>query len=102
MLLDALPPSGALGTIAVGIGVALCAVLVRKPPLRLAAALLGLAVLLPAVGWSAGFMTPAGNTFARVSPALGFWLLLLAFALLAADALTRLRLSPWARLAALA
>ena len=35
-------------------------------------------------------------------PALGFWLLALAFALLAADALTRLRLGPWARLAALA
>ena len=102
MLTAALPPAGALGIIAVGIGVALCAALVRNPLPRLAAAILGLVAVFPAVGWSAGFVTPAGNTFARVSPGLGFWLLALAFALLAADALTRLRLGPWARLAAIA
>jgi osmoprotectant transport system permease protein len=102
MLTAALPPAGALGIIAVGIGVALCAALVRNPLPRLAAAILGLVAVFPAVGWSAGFATPAGNTFARVSPGLGFWLLALAFALLAADALTRLRLGPWARLAAIA
>ena len=102
MLTAALPPAGALGIIAVGVGVALCAALVRNPLPRLAAAILGLVTVFPAVGWSAGFVTPAGNTFARVSPGLGFWLLALAFALLAADALTRLRLGPWARLAAIA
>jgi osmoprotectant transport system permease protein len=82
------------------LGVALCAALAHRPLTRLAAASIGLAVIFPAVGWSAGFVTPAGNTFARVSPALGFWLLVLALALLAADALTRMRLGPWARLAA--
>ncbi len=102
MLTAALPPAGALGIIAVGVGVALCAALVRNPLPRLAAAILGLVTVFPAVGWSAGFVTPAGNTFVRVSPGLGFWLLALAFALLAADALTRLRLGPWARLAAIA
>ena len=102
MLTAALPPAGALGIIAVGVGVALCAALLRNPLPRLAAAILGLVAVFPAVGWSAGFATPAGNTFARVSPGLGFWLLALAFALLAADALTRLRLGPWARLAAIA
>ncbi|ANY81807.1 ABC transporter permease [Microvirga ossetica] len=102
MLTAALPPAGALGIIAVGVGVALCAALVRNPLPRLAAAILGLVTVFPAVGWSAGFVTPAGNTFVRVSPSLGFWLLALAFALLAADALTRLRLGPWARLAAIA
>jgi osmoprotectant transport system permease protein len=100
-LIDALPPAGALITIAVALGVALCAALAHRPLARLAAASLGLCVVFPAVGYSAGFVTPAGNTFARVSPALGFWLLALAFALLAADALTRLRLGPWGRLAAL-
>ncbi len=40
---------------------------------------------------------PEGNTFARVSPGVGFWLLLFAFALLAADALTRLQASAVAR-----
>lgn len=102
MLTAALPPAGALGIILTGIGVALCAALLRNPLPRLAAAILGLATVVPIVGWSATFVTPPGNTFARVSPGLGFWLLALAFALLAADALTRLRLGPWVRLAAIA
>ncbi|MEE1656714.1 ABC transporter permease [Microvirga sp. CF3062] len=101
LLIDALAPAGALITIVVVLAVALCAVLAHRPLVRLAAACLGLGVIFPTVGFSAGFVTPAGNTFARVSPALGFWLLALAFALLAADALTRLRLGPWGRLAAL-
>jgi osmoprotectant transport system permease protein len=101
-LFDALPATGAIGTTIVALGVALCAAFVAKPLIRLAAATVGLATVFPAVGWSAGFLVPAGNTFARISPALGFWLLALAFGLLAADALTRLRLGPWARLAALA
>lgn len=102
MLTEALPLSGAAGVTVVALGVALCAVLVRTPLIRLAAACLGLCAIFPAVGFSAGFLTPPGNTFARVSPALGFWLLALSFGLLAADALTRLRLGPWARLAAIA
>ncbi|MBL0406986.1 ABC transporter permease [Microvirga aerilata] len=102
MLTEALPTAGALGVTAVILCVALCAVLARAPVIRLAAAAAGLGAVFPALGWSAGFLTPAGNTFARVSPALGFWLLTLALALLAADALTRLRLGPLARLAALA
>jgi osmoprotectant transport system permease protein len=102
MLAEALPFSGAVGVTAMALGVAVCAALVRNQLPRLAAAILGLVAVFPAAGWSAGFVTPAGNTFARVSPGLGFWLLALAFALLAADALTRLRLGPWARLAAIA
>jgi osmoprotectant transport system permease protein len=101
LLIDALPPAGALSAIVVVLGVALCAVLAHRSFVRLAAASLWLCVIFPAVGFSAGFITPAGNTFARVSPAIGFWLLALAFALLATDALTRLRLGPWGRLAAL-
>ena len=101
LLFDALPPAGVLITIVVVLGVALCAALAHRPFVRLAAASLGLCVIFPTIGFSAGFVTPAGNTFARVSPAIGFWLLALAFALLAADALTRLRLGPWGRLAAL-
>lgn len=102
MLAEALPAMGALGVIAVALGIALWAALVREPLARLAAAAIGLAVVFPAVGLSAGFVTPPGNSFARVSPAFGFWLLVLAFALLTADSLTRLRFGPWARLAALA
>jgi osmoprotectant transport system permease protein len=102
MLLHALPVGLALGVIATALAVAAVAVLVRRPWFRLGAAALGLAVAAPAVGAAARFLTSPENTFARVSPAFGFWLLALAFAVLAADSLTRLRLGPWARLAALA
>ncbi|HRK43674.1 MAG TPA: ABC transporter permease [Gemmobacter sp.] len=45
---------------------------------------------------------PEGNRMARVAPAAGVWLLLLAFALMAADALSRLRPSRRIRWAVLA
>ncbi len=102
MLVDALSPILAAGVIAAAFLAAVAAVVVQWPWLRLAAAALGLMVVTPSVGASAWFLTPPGNTFARISPALGFWLLALALGLLVADSLTRLRLSPWARLAALA
>ncbi|MGO4571954.1 ABC transporter permease [Microvirga sp. 2TAF3] len=102
MLLQALPTMFAIGVMVLALGIALIAAFVRKPAARLAAATMGLSVIFPVVGLSAGFVTPADNTFARVSPALGFWLLALAFGLLVADSLTRLRFGPWARLAALA
>lgn len=60
-----------------------------------------LAVLFVLMGQSAAHLTPAGNSFARVSPGAGFWLLVFAFALLVTDALTRLRFSPFIRIALL-
>jgi len=102
MLLDSLPPGLAHAVLAVALAVAATGAFVRTPIPRLAAASLGLAVAVPAVGLAADFLTPPGNGFARVSPAFGFWLLVLAFGLLVADSLSRLRLGPWARLAALA
>jgi osmoprotectant transport system permease protein len=57
-----------------------------------------LAVLFVLVGWSASYLTPEGDTFARVSPGAGFWLLVFAFALLVTDALTRLRFAPLVRI----
>jgi osmoprotectant transport system permease protein len=100
-IFEALPPTTAFVLVGAALSVAIVAIFVRRPIVRLAAASLGLVVIAPCVGLSAGFVTPAGNTFARVSPALGFWLLGLALGLLVADALTRLRLGPWARLGAL-
>lgn len=77
--------------------------LLRTPALaRLGAAVAALIALTVLVGFAAVHLTPPENIYARVSPASGFWLLLFAFALLAADALTRLQLSPWARIGALA
>lgn len=82
---------------------AVIAVAVLRTPtlLRLGAGLLGLAVLAIAVGRSASYLTPDGDTFARVSPAGAFWLTGFAFALLVADALTRRRLGPLGRIGVL-
>ncbi|MGB3875002.1 MAG: ABC transporter permease [Shinella zoogloeoides] len=101
-ILEALP--GGLGPALLAfVAVAIVIVVLKTPTvLRLLlglAAILALAVL---VGLSAGHLTPPENSYARVAPASGFWLAGFAFALLAADALTRLRLSPYARIALLA
>ena len=101
-LFDALPslPTGFLiGVLLVGFAAAL----LRFPTYaKLAAGFFVLAVLFVLVGRSAGYLTPEGDTFARVSPGAGFWLLVFAFALLVTDSLTRLRLRPWPRIAILA
>ncbi len=97
-LLDALPalPSGVLiCALLAGFIVAL----LRFPTLvKLIAGFVVLGVLAILIGWSGSYLTPPDNTFARVSPGAGFWLLVFAFALMVADALTRLRFRPWVRL----
>lgn len=85
------------------VGVSLVLVFYRTPTwLRLALSALGLTALFVFVGNAASFLTPPGDHIARVSPGAGFWLLLGAYALLGADALTRLRLGPWRRIGVLA
>ncbi|KKC33823.1 ABC transporter permease [Devosia psychrophila] len=100
-LLEALPsfPSGLLiGILLVGVVIAL----LRFPvTAKLAAGFAVLAALMIFIGQSASYLTPEGDTFARVSPGAGFWLLLFAFALLVTDALTRLRFKPLIRIAIL-
>jgi len=78
---------------------AILVALLRTPNLvRLLASLAILAFLFVAVGNAATFLTPAGDKLARASPGAGFWLALFAFALLAADSFTRLKLAPWLRI----
>nr|WP_242690179.1 ABC transporter permease [Paracoccus fontiphilus] len=55
------------------------------------AAAAGLTAAALSLGAAAAHLPPEGNTLARVSPAGGFWLLFLAFGLMGADAVTRLR-----------
>lgn len=101
-LFAALPPTAGLIGAAVFCVVILIA-LWRTPILwRALAAAIALLVLMVLIGLAPAHLLPPGNGFARVSPSSGFWLLFLAFALLAADTLAKLRPGPLARLDALA
>ena len=100
-LLEALPPANAALLLALVVAASLLALPKLRPGIRLAASAAALVTLALTIGTAATHLTPVGNTFARVAPASGFWLMTFAFALLATDALTRLRLGPLARVAAL-
>ncbi len=101
-ILEALPGWASILLFAI-LAIAGIVALVKTPALtRLGAAVAALVALAILIGIAALHLTPEGNTYARVSPASGFWLLLFAFALLATDALTRLQLMPLARIGALA
>ena len=100
-LLDALP-GGPSSVLIVVLLIGFIVALLRFATIaKLIAGFVVLGVLFVFVGWSADFLTPPDDTFARVSPGAGFWLLVFAFALLVADALTRLRFKPWPRIAIL-
>ncbi|AMX92454.1 ABC transporter permease [Mesorhizobium sp. M7A.F.Ca.US.014.04.1.1] len=101
-ILEALPAT--TGTLLLVMIVAAALIALFKTPLslRLAASVVALAALALLIGVAGTFLTPEGNTFARVSPASGFWILIFAFTLLLADVLTRLDLSPLARVGVLA
>ncbi|WP_202350588.1 ABC transporter permease [Mesorhizobium sp. 113-1-2] len=100
-ILEALPAT--TGAVLFGIIVAAALIALFRTPLvlRLAASVATLVALALLIGVAGTFLTPAGNTFVRVSPASGFWILIFAFTLLLADVLTRLNLSPLARIGVL-
>ncbi|TIS47646.1 ABC transporter permease [Mesorhizobium sp.] len=100
-ILEALPPTLGALLLAIVIAGGIVALLRTSLILRLVASMIALVALAILIGTAGGFLTPAGNTFARVAPASGFWLLIFAFTLLLADVLTRLNLSPWARVGVL-
>ncbi|MBP1858672.1 ABC transporter permease [Rhizobium herbae] len=96
-ILEALP-AGA-GAALLGVMVAATVVILLKTPtfLRLAAAAASLVAIALFIGMAATHLAPPENAYARVSPASGFWILLFAFALLAADSITRLKPRPVVR-----
>ncbi|CAN7600650.1 ABC transporter permease [Mesorhizobium sp. LjRoot246] len=100
-ILEALPATTGPLLLVIIVVAALIALFKTPLALRLAASVVVLAALALLIGVAGTFLTPAGNTFARVSPASGFWVLIFAFTLLLADVLTRLNLSPWMRVGAL-
>ncbi|HTJ56828.1 MAG TPA: ABC transporter permease [Devosiaceae bacterium] len=101
IIYEALPAMEA-GLVALIVGVSLPVIFYRTPTLwRLLTSAVALAALLFFIGRTAPFLTPPGNTLARISPGAGFWVLLFGYLLLAADALTRLRLKPLPRIGVL-
>ncbi|WP_376704769.1 ABC transporter permease [Mesorhizobium sp. ISC25] len=100
-ILESLPATVGPLLMAIVVAAALIALLKTPLALRLAASVVALGALALLIGVAGSFLTPAGNTFARISPASGFWLLIFAFTLLLADVLTRLNLSPQARVGVL-
>lgn len=93
-LWESLPPVPAALCLAGLVLAAAGIVVLRRPEARLVLAALALAVLALALGRGATALLPADLAYARAAPGAGFWLLLLAFALAAGDALARLGLRP--------
>lgn len=99
---EAVPAWDAMGAGGValyaGLGVALLALLLKTPlAVRLAVSSIALVALALAVGIGSSALIPEGDTYARVSPGSGVWIMVFAFALALTDALARLRLGPFAR-----
>lgn len=101
-ILEALP-SGLGAALVTFAAIAIVLIVLKTPTaFRLVLGLVALLLLAILIGLSAGHLTPPDNTYARVSPASGFWLTSFAFALLTADALAQLNPPPLARVALLA
>ena len=101
-LAGAVPTGEAIAVVALLLTVALMAAFASGARLRLAAALVGTVALLGALISAADRLTPAGDRIVRVAPGAGCWALLVLLALLATDALARLRLGPARRVLLLA
>lgn len=97
-IFEALPASAASLLVIIILVAAFIAFFRFPARLKLAAALAGLAALAIFVGQAASALTPEGTSFARVSPASGFWLMFTGLALLTADCIARLRPKPAMRI----
>ncbi|MCA1866209.1 ABC transporter permease [Agrobacterium genomosp. 3] len=97
-IFEALTPMAAAFLVAIILIAAFIAFFRFPARLKLAAALGGLAALAIFVGQAASALIPEGNSFARVSPASGFWLMFAGLALLATDCIARLQPKPALRI----
>ena len=98
----AVPPAAAAGGLAALAAAFAAGCLAGSERLRLGASLLGLAALVALLALASRALLADAGELARLSPGAGFWVLLLALLLLMTDALSRMGLSPWGRLAVLA
>lgn len=77
------------------------AILVQKAQIRLVIGSLCLVALMVAIGITASTFTPPNSTAARMSPGGAFWVLFAVVGLIISDALVKIRLAAWQRIAAL-
>ncbi len=84
------------------IATAFAALFLQNAVLRLAISTLALAALIAAIGLAATAFTPPNSNAARMTPGGSFWILLGVVGLIVSDALVKIRLTPWMRVAALA
>ena len=101
-LIDVLPGADVMIGTVLMVGVAAIATFCSGARLRLAAALLGLAVVAFTLAAASDALTPQGNRVVRIAPGAGFWTLLMCLILLAADAAARWRPGPAWRMLLLA
>lgn len=101
-LLDALPGWPGYLLLVALIGGAILALLRLDARIRLGVSFALLILLAIGLGWAVDSVTPEGDKISRTAPALGFWLQMLAFSLLATDSVVRLGLRPLSRIALLA
>jgi osmoprotectant transport system permease protein len=100
-LFDSLPTRWALAAVASFVLCAAAATFAANIRARLVGALFGVAAVAIAVAAAADALTPPGNRIDRIAPGAGCWVLLLAFGLIATNALSRCRLGPAQRVFAL-
>ncbi|MDQ0560449.1 osmoprotectant transport system permease protein [Rhizobium mesoamericanum] len=81
---------------------ALAVLFLQNALLRLVIATLSIGALLATIGLAAAAFTPPNSNAARMTPGGGFWVLFAVIGLVVSDALVRIKLTPWMRIAALA
>jgi osmoprotectant transport system permease protein len=96
-LLQILPPWEVLAFYGTLVFVAATALGLKNARVRLALAVLGLGAVALTIGAAGDALTPIGNKVVRVSPGIGFWVLLVCLGLMSTDAITRLRPGPGIR-----
>jgi osmoprotectant transport system permease protein len=102
LLTQLLAQPAALALLVLLVLTALTALFVRNQMLRLAVASAAIAFLIVTLGLVSTAATPVGSKVARITPGGAFWVLLGVVGLVVSDALVKLKLTPWMRVAALA
>ena len=101
LLTQLLPQPSVLILLVLLIATALATLFLKNAFIRLGLGTLCLIALIAAIGLTATASTPPGSTVARMTPGGSFWVLLGVIGLIISDALVKIRLTPWMRVASL-